>query len=142
MKHVELNMLAVQEWLKTGRLRVRKVSTHDNLADLMTKAKRETDQVRTSFELTRITLHRLEPTCTAAMTSTTSITETLTVEMNTVNSFQHHKLTACGGNLRTTTMKTGIDMSPQPSTSNSIDVSAKMQTVEQIAGVPIPGRTK
>ena len=34
-------------------------------------------------------------------------------------------------------MKTGIDMSPQPSTSNSIDVSAKMQTVEQIADVPI-----
>ena len=46
---------------------------------------RETDQVRTSLELTRITLHRLEPTCTAAMTSATSITETLTVEMNTVN---------------------------------------------------------
>ena len=38
MKHVELKMLAVQEWLKTGRLRVRKVSTHDNAADLMTKA--------------------------------------------------------------------------------------------------------
>ena len=34
-------------------------------------------------------------------------------------------------------MKKGIDMSPQPSTSNSIDVSAKMQTVEQIADVPI-----
>ena len=29
-----------------------------------------------------------------------------------------------------------IDMSPQPSTSNSIDVSAKMHTVEQIADVP------
>ena len=28
----------LQEWLNTGRLRVRKVSTHDNLADLMTKA--------------------------------------------------------------------------------------------------------
>ena len=39
--------------------------------------------------------------------------------------------------MRTTTMKTGIDVSPQPSTSNSIDVSAKMQTVEQIADVPI-----
>ena len=38
MKHVELKMLAVQEWLKTGRPRVRKVSTHDNPADLMTKA--------------------------------------------------------------------------------------------------------
>ena len=38
MKHIELNMLAVQEWLKTGRLRIHKVSTHDNPADLMTKA--------------------------------------------------------------------------------------------------------
>ena len=38
MKHVELKMLTVQEWLKTGRLRVRKLSTHDNPADLMTKA--------------------------------------------------------------------------------------------------------
>ena len=38
MKHIELKMLAVQEWLKTGRLRIRKVSTHDNPADLMTKA--------------------------------------------------------------------------------------------------------
>ena len=36
-KHVELKMLTEQEWLKTGRLRVRKVSTHDNPADLMTK---------------------------------------------------------------------------------------------------------
>ena len=38
MKHIELKMLTVQEWLKTGRLRGRKVSTHDNPADLMTKA--------------------------------------------------------------------------------------------------------
>ena len=38
MKHIELKMLAVQEWLKTGRLRIHKVSTHDNPADLMTKA--------------------------------------------------------------------------------------------------------
>ena len=37
-KHIELKMLAVQEWLKTGRLRIRKVSTHENPADLMTKA--------------------------------------------------------------------------------------------------------
>ena len=34
-------------------------------------------------------------------------------------------------------MKAGIDMSPQPSTSNRIDVSVKMQTVEQIADVLI-----
>ena len=38
MKHIELKMLAVQEWLKTGRLRIHKISTHDNPADLMTKA--------------------------------------------------------------------------------------------------------
>ena len=38
MKHIELKMIAVQEWLKTGRLRVRKISTHDNPADLMIKA--------------------------------------------------------------------------------------------------------
>ena len=56
--------------------------------------------------------------------------------MNTVNSFQHHRHAAYRENLKTTTMETGIDMSPQLSTSNSIDVSAKMQTVEQIADVP------
>lgn len=38
MKHIELKMLTVQEWLKTGRLRIHKISTHDNPADLMTKA--------------------------------------------------------------------------------------------------------
>ena len=38
MKHIELKMLTVQEWLETGRLRVHKVSTHDNPAALMTKA--------------------------------------------------------------------------------------------------------
>ena len=38
MKRIELKMLAVQVWLKTGRLRIHKVSTHDNPADLMTKA--------------------------------------------------------------------------------------------------------
>ena len=55
---------------------------------------RETDQVRTSVELARSILHRLEPPCT--VTSDTPITETLSVEMNTVNSFQHHRLAACG----------------------------------------------
>ena len=38
MKHIELKMLTVQEWLKTGRLRIHKVSTHDNPADLLNKA--------------------------------------------------------------------------------------------------------
>ena len=38
MKHIELKMLTVQERLKAARLRIHKVSTHDNPADLMTKA--------------------------------------------------------------------------------------------------------
>ena len=83
---------------------------------------RETDQVWTYSELARIILHRLEPTCT--VTSVTTITETLTVLMNTVNSIQNHTLTAYGGNLRTTT-ESGIDDSPQLSTSNSVDESLK-----------------
>ena len=37
-KHIELKMLTVQEWLKTGRLRIHEVPTPDNPADLMTKA--------------------------------------------------------------------------------------------------------
>ena len=39
MKHVELKMLAVQAWLKTGRGRTHKISTHDNPADLVNKAR-------------------------------------------------------------------------------------------------------
>ena len=35
MKRIVLKMFTVQEWLKTGRLRIHKVSTH---ADLMNKA--------------------------------------------------------------------------------------------------------
>ena len=58
---------------------------------------RENDQVLTSVELARSILHRLEPTCT--VTSVTPITETLSVDMNTVNSFQHHSLAAYGGKL-------------------------------------------
>ena len=50
---------------------------------------RETDQVRTSLGLARITLRRLEPTCTA-VTSATSVTQTLSIETNTVNSFQYY----------------------------------------------------
>ena len=38
MKLIELKMLSVQEWLKTGRLRFHKVSTHDNPEDVITKA--------------------------------------------------------------------------------------------------------
>ena len=59
---------------------------------------RETDQVRTSLELARITLHRLEPTCTAAVTSATSDTATLSAKTYTVDSFQHqnHRRAAHG----------------------------------------------
>ena len=64
---------------------------------------RETDQAWTSCELARITFRRLEPTGTVT---------------------SDHRLTAHGRNLRTT-METGIDDSPQPSTSNSIDKSGK-----------------
>ena len=55
---------------------------------------RETDQVRTSVELARSILHRLEPPCTVTSDwcNRQSITEILTVEMNTVNSFQYHRL--------------------------------------------------
>ena len=38
MKHVALKMLAVQECLTTGRVRIHIMSTHDNPTDLMTKA--------------------------------------------------------------------------------------------------------
>ena len=38
MKHIELKFFTMQECMNTGRLRINKVSTHDNPADLMTKA--------------------------------------------------------------------------------------------------------
>ena len=38
MKHIVLKMLTEQEWLKTGRLLIHKVSTHDNHTDFTTKA--------------------------------------------------------------------------------------------------------
>ena len=53
----------------------------------MSREEKKTDQVRTSLELARSILHRLEPTCTE--TSVTPITETLSIEVDTVNSFQH-----------------------------------------------------
>ena len=98
---------------------------------------RKTDQVRTCFELARIILHRLEPAY--AVTSVTPITETLTVEVTTVNSFQNHRLTAYGGNLRTTN-GTEIDDSPKLSTSNSVEESAKCRlsrTLQMCACVTI-----
>ena len=38
LKHIELKMLTMHEWLTTGRLRIRIVSIHHNPDDLMTKA--------------------------------------------------------------------------------------------------------
>ena len=125
-------------WWTSGRLQIHKVSDsrqsgrpHDQSHESS-----EIDQVRTSVEFARSILHRLEPTCT--VTSVTSITETLSVEMNSFSASQTRSIRE---NLRTTTMKTGIDTSPQPSTSNSIDVSAKMQTVEHIAKMCLYGTT-
>ncbi len=38
MKHIEPKMLAIQDWIKEGRLRVNKIGTNDNQSDLFTKA--------------------------------------------------------------------------------------------------------
>ena len=37
MKHIELRMLALQDWRTEGRLDVRKIQTERNGADLLTK---------------------------------------------------------------------------------------------------------
>ena len=76
MKHIDLKMFTVQEWLKTGRLRVHKAWTHDNRADLMTKAMTR----ETLINLGRAVNLRgpfFAATCT--VTSVTPSTETLTV---------------------------------------------------------------
>ena len=36
-KHIELKYLFLQELIQDGQVRIRKVGTHDNYADLMTK---------------------------------------------------------------------------------------------------------
>ena len=95
---------------------------------------RETDQVWTYSELARIILHRLGPTGTVR--SVAPITESLTVEMNTVNSFQNHRLPVHGRNLRAT-IETGIDDSPQPSTSNCVDESAKCRPSSKLQMCPM-----
>ena len=46
MKHVELKMLVIQEWIAQGRLKVNKVNTHLNCADLMTKSVPIQKQIR------------------------------------------------------------------------------------------------
>ena len=90
---------------------------------------RETDQVWTCLELARIIPHRLEPTCTVR--SISPITETLTVLMNTVNSFQNHRRTENWGYLGTTS-ETEIDDSTQHSTSNMRDDTNNAPTKEAI----------
>jgi hypothetical protein len=37
LKHVEVRLLALQHWTRQGRLRLRKVATADNIADVLTK---------------------------------------------------------------------------------------------------------
>ena len=37
LKHVEIRLLAIQDWKEEGRLRLGKVATLDNLSDLLTK---------------------------------------------------------------------------------------------------------
>lgn len=46
MKHIELRMLVIQQWLAEGRLRINKVSTHLNEADLLTKGMTEAKMIR------------------------------------------------------------------------------------------------
>ena len=81
---------------------------------LMTKAMTREKLIK--FGRARIIVRRLGPTCTAA--SVTPNTETLTVSESQTDSIL--------GNLRTA-IETGIDDSPQLSTSNSVDESAKYQ---------------
>ena len=124
MKHFEMKMFTVQEMAESGTTSCPHMSTHDNPADFMTKAMTREKLIKfwTCSEIARIILRRLEPTCT--VTSVTPITKALTILMNTVTSFQNRRLTAHGRNLRTT-IETGIDDSPQLSTSNSINEFAK-----------------
>ena len=115
MKHIELKMPTVQEWLKTRRLRIHKVSTHDKPADEGHHL-RETGQVWTCSEFAKIVLRRLEPSLT--VTSVAPITETLSRDEHSqqlAESQTHRKR----GNLRTT-IETRIDNSPQPSTSSNV----------------------
>ncbi|CAK0806902.1 unnamed protein product, partial [Prorocentrum cordatum] len=51
MKHIELKMLAVQDWIKEKRLQVGKVPTEANPADVLTKALAKEKLVRHGWEL-------------------------------------------------------------------------------------------
>ena len=147
MKHVELKMLTVQEWLKTGRLRFRKVSTHDNPCRSHDQGhvSRKTDEVRTSLELTRITLHRHEPTCTAvsAVTSATSDTASFSTETYKVDSFQHQHLRRAthGGTCERPQRQESIRHNHSPQTlldnpRNAAALAAPVSVVEYDAPAP------
>ena len=83
---------------------------------------RETDQVRTSLELARITLHRLEPTCTSNI-SYISSQKLSQLKRTQPTAFSITDSQRMGGNV--TTIETRIDDSPEPFTSNSVDETAK-----------------
>jgi hypothetical protein len=51
LKHVEIRLLAIQDWKEEGRLRTGKVATLDNMSDLLTK------------HVTRATMESLRPLC-------------------------------------------------------------------------------
>ena len=51
LKHVEIRLLAIQDWKEEGRLRTGKVATLENLSDLLTK------------HVTRATMESLRPLC-------------------------------------------------------------------------------
>ena len=86
--------------LENGTTPVHKVSTHDNPADLMTKAKAA--QIRTHSEPARIVLHRLGSTpCVMTLVKQwartcerkTNMINSLQNEKHTINSFLQHRLT-------------------------------------------------
>ena len=94
------------------------------------------------LELTRITLHRLEPTCTATVTSVVhsqqlpaSDTTLLSAETLSVDSFQHqHFGRATHGEETCERLQIHTsfchDHSPQPFTSNNSGYSAQCNTTE------------
>ena len=45
MEHIELRMPVIQQWLAEGRLRINRVSTHLNEADLLTKGMTEAKMI-------------------------------------------------------------------------------------------------
>ena len=77
---------AKRAWVHTGRPRIHEVWTHDKPADFMTKAMTREKLIKfgRALNLRGSFSQTWAKTCT--VTSVTPITETLTVEMNTVNS--------------------------------------------------------